>query len=151
MSGKLGVLDNLMDKVDSFLVGGGMANTFLVAAGPHGGQEPAREGPRRRGASRSSTTAAEAKDIEILLPTDVVVAKEVTRGAEHKVVKVNKIPNSWSVVDIGPETTEAFTAALEPARTDLLERAAGRLRGARPSATARAPWRASWPCSPTRA
>ena len=45
------------------------------------------------------------------------MAKEVTRGAEHKIVKVNKIPNSWSVVDIGPESTEAFIKALEPART----------------------------------
>jgi phosphoglycerate kinase len=47
----------------------------------------------------------------------VVVAKEVTRGAEHKIVKVNKIPNSWSVVDIGPDSTEAFLKALEPAHT----------------------------------
>ncbi len=55
--------------------------------------------------------------MQFLLPTDVVVAKEVTRGAEHKIVPVAKIPNSWSVVDIGPQTTEAFMAALEPART----------------------------------
>jgi phosphoglycerate kinase len=49
----------------------------------------------------------------------VVVAKEVTRGAEHKVVPIHKIPNSWSVVDIGPASTQAFTAALEPAKTVL--------------------------------
>jgi phosphoglycerate kinase len=45
------------------------------------------------------------------------VAKEVTRGAEHKIVKVNKIPNSWSAVDIGPESTATFLEALQPART----------------------------------
>jgi len=45
------------------------------------------------------------------------VAKEVTRGAEHKIVPAHKIPNSWSVVDIGPQTTEAFKQALEAART----------------------------------
>jgi 3-phosphoglycerate kinase len=60
---------------------------------------------------------AQAKNVDLLLPTDVVVAKEVTRGAEHKIVKVNKIPNSWSAVDIGPDTTQAFVAALQPART----------------------------------
>ena len=57
------------------------------------------------------------RGVQFLLPTDVVVAKEVTRGAEHKTVPVNKIPNSWSVVDIGPQSTEAFKQALEPART----------------------------------
>ena len=46
-----------------------------------------------------------------------MVAKEVTRGAEHKVVLVNKIPNSWSAVDIGPQTTEAFKDALSAAKT----------------------------------
>ena len=45
------------------------------------------------------------------------MAKEVTRGAEHKIVPANKIPNSWSAVDIGPQTIEAFKEALEPART----------------------------------
>ncbi len=55
--------------------------------------------------------------MQFLLPTDVVVAKEVTRGAEHKIVPAHKIPNSWSVVDIGPQSIKAFEEALEPART----------------------------------
>jgi phosphoglycerate kinase len=57
--------------------------------------------------------------VELLLPTDVVVAKEVTRGAEHKVVPVRKIPNSWSAVDIGPESRVAFEAALAECETVL--------------------------------
>ena len=105
-----------MDRVDTFLIGGGMANTFLVAQGHSGGQEPARARPRRRGA-KDPREGREERASQIILPTDVVVAKEVTRGAEHKIVPVNKIPNSWSAVDIGPQTIEAFTEALEPAKT----------------------------------
>jgi phosphoglycerate kinase len=63
--------------------------------------------------------AAEAKGARFLLPTDVVVAKEVTRGAEHKIVPVTKVPNSWSIVDAGPDSIKAFEAALEPAKTVL--------------------------------
>jgi phosphoglycerate kinase len=115
VSGKLGVLDNLMGKVDSFLIGGGMANTFLVAMGHTVGKSLLERDLVDD--ARRILDNAQKRGVEILLPTDVVVAKEVTRGAEHKVVPVHKIPNSWSVVDIGPQTTEAFTAALEPART----------------------------------
>ncbi len=115
VSGKLGVLNNLMTLCDSFLIGGGMANTFLVAQGYTVGKSLLEKDLVDD--AGQILVKAEAKGVELLLPTDVVVAKEVTRGAEHKVVKVNKIPNSWSAVDIGPDTTEAFKAALEPART----------------------------------
>ncbi len=115
VSGKLGVLDNLVDKVDSFLIGGGMANTFLVAEGHTVGKSLLERDLVED--ARRILDNAEKHGVEIVLPTDVVVAKEVTRGAEHKVVPVRKIPNSWSVVDIGPDSIEAFTAALEPART----------------------------------
>ena len=62
---------------------------------------------------------AEKRGVSLHLPTDVLVAKEVTRGAEHKVVPVRKIPNSWSAVDVGPETREAFQVALAKAKTVL--------------------------------
>jgi phosphoglycerate kinase len=115
VSGKLGVISNLMDRVDAFLIGGGMANTFLVAQGFTVGKSLLERDLVDDG--RKILESAEKRGVEFLLPTDVVVAKEVTRGAEHKTVPVNKIPNSWSVVDIGPQTIEAFTQALEPART----------------------------------
>jgi 3-phosphoglycerate kinase len=115
VSGKLAVLENLMDKVDTFIVGGGMANTFLVAKGNTVGKSLL-ERDLVEDARRILATA-EQRGVKFLLPTDVVVAKEVTRGAEHKIVPAHKIPNSWSVVDIGPQTIEAFKEALEPART----------------------------------
>jgi len=115
VSGKLAVLNHLMELCDTFLIGGGMANTFLVAQGYSVGKSLL-EKELVDDAKRILERAQE-KGVQFLLPPDVVVAKEVTRGAEHKVVKVNKIPNSWSVVDVGPDTTHAFKQALEPART----------------------------------
>jgi len=115
VSGKLGVLNHLMDKVDTFLIGGGMANTFLVARGHTVGKSLLERELVEE--ARQILDNAEVSGVQFLLPTDVVVAKEVTRGAEHKIVPVTKIPNSWSAVDIGPQTTEAFKAALDPART----------------------------------
>jgi len=109
------VLNNLMGMVDVFLIGGGMANTFLVAQGHTVGKSLLERDLVDD--ARKILEKAEKKGVQFLLPTDVVVAKEVTRGAEHKIVAVNKIPNSWSAVDIGPQTTEAFMDALEPAQT----------------------------------
>ena len=115
VSGKIGVLEHLMDRVDTFVIGGGMANTFLVAKGYTVGKSLLERD--RVEDARRILELAESKGVEFLLPTDVVVAKEVTRGAEHKIVPAHKIPNSWSVVDIGPQTIAAFEEALEPART----------------------------------
>jgi phosphoglycerate kinase len=115
VSSKIAVLQNLMETVDVFLIGGGMANTFLVAKGNTVGKSLLER--EHVDDARQILEKAEKKKVEFLLPTDVVVAKEVTRGAEHKVVLINKIPNSWSAVDIGPQTTEAFKDALATAKT----------------------------------
>ncbi|MGD8486563.1 MAG: phosphoglycerate kinase, partial [Chloroflexota bacterium] len=115
VSDKIKVLDSLIERVDKLVIGGGMANTFLVAQGYTVGKSLL-EQERVEDATRIMKTA-EKTGVELLLPTDVLVAKEVTRGAEHKVVPVRKIPNSWSAVDIGPETREAFEAALADCMT----------------------------------
>ena len=115
VSGKIAVLENLMDKVDTFVIGGGMANTFLAAKGLSVGKSLL-EKDRIEDAKRILDTA-ESKGVTILLPTDIVVAKEVTRGAEHKVVPAHKIPNSWSAVDVGPVSTKTFEDALADAKT----------------------------------
>ncbi len=115
VSGKIAVLENLMDKVDTFVVGGGMANTFLAAKGLPVGKSLL-ERDRIEDAARI-LEAAQAKGVRFLLPTDIVVAKEVTRGAEHKVVPAHKIPNSWSAVDVGPVSRAAFEEALADARS----------------------------------
>src|SRR5262249_44053463 len=115
VSGKIAGLENLMDRVDTFVIGGGMANTFLVAKGNTVGKSLLE---RERGEdARRILELAESKGVQFLLPTDIVVAKEVTRGAEHKIVPSHKIPNSWSAVDVGPQSTKAFEEALAPAKT----------------------------------
>ncbi|MGI8704038.1 MAG: phosphoglycerate kinase [Candidatus Limnocylindrales bacterium] len=115
VSGKIAVLENLMERVDTFIVGGGMANTFLVARDMTVGKSLL-ERDRVEDARRILRLADE-KGVRLLLPVDAVVAKEVTRGADHKIVPSHKIPNSWSVVDVGPQSRQAFEDALAPART----------------------------------
>ncbi len=115
VSGKIEVLTNLMDKVDLFVVGGGMANTFLVAQGKSVGKSLA-EYDRVDDAKRI-LAMAESKGIRIVLPIDVIVAKEVTQGTEYKTLLAEKIPASWHIVDVGKQSLAAMEAALEPART----------------------------------
>jgi phosphoglycerate kinase len=115
VSGKIEVLTNLMDKVDVFVVGGGMANTFLVAQGKSVGKSLA-EYDRVDDAKRI-LAMAESKGVRIVLPIDVIVAKEVTQGTEYKTLLAEKIPASWHIVDVGKQSLAAMEAALEPART----------------------------------
>jgi len=115
VSDKLKVLEHLMGLVDTFVIGGGMANTFLVAKGWTVGKSLL-ERDRVEDAARILALAEE-KGVRFILPSDVVVAKEVTRGADHKLVPASKIPNSWSVVDAGPASMTAFLDALGEART----------------------------------
>jgi phosphoglycerate kinase len=117
VSDKIDVLESLLDKIDRLIIGGGMANTFLVAQDYTVGKSLLER--ERVDDAKRIMKLADKRGVELLLPTDVLVAKEVTRGAEHKIVPVKKIPNSWSAVDIGPETQVAFDAALEDAQTVL--------------------------------
>jgi phosphoglycerate kinase len=115
VSDKIKVLEHLMDKVDLFVVGGGMANTFLLAQGRAIGKSLAQ--PERIDDAKRILAAAAAKDIPVVLPTDVIIAKEVTRGTEYKTVPVEKVPASWHIVDIGKASQDAMAEALAPART----------------------------------
>jgi phosphoglycerate kinase len=115
VSGKIEVLTNLMDKVDVVVVGGGMANTFLVAQGKSVGKSLA-EYDRVEDAKRI-LAMAEGKGVRIVLPVDVIVAKEVTQGTEYKTLPAEKIPASWHIVDLGKQSQALMEEALEPART----------------------------------
>jgi phosphoglycerate kinase len=117
VSDKIMVLENLLQRLDTLVLGGGMANTFLVAQG-HTVGKSLLEADMVEDARRL-LDMAERKGVRFVLPVDVMVAKEVTRGAEHKIVPVEKIPNSWSIVDVGPRSTTLFEEALDAARTIL--------------------------------
>ena len=115
VSGKIAVLEHLMDRVDGFIIGGGMANTFLLAQGKSVGKSLAE--PDRVEEARRILAAADGKGVRIVLPVDVIVAKEVTQGTEYKTLSAEKIPASWHIVDVGRQTLALMEEALEPART----------------------------------
>ena len=117
VSDKLRVLENLLTKVDLLVLGGGMANTFLVAQGKSVGKSLA-EYDRVEDAKRILATA-EKKNVRVVLPVDVIVAKEVTRGTEYKTLGTEKLPASWHIVDVGERTRELINEALADVRTVL--------------------------------
>ena len=107
VSGKLKVLDNLLSKVDILVLGGGMANTFLLAQGKAIGKSLAEHDMVDE--ARRVLASAEAKGVRVILPVDVIVAKEVTRGTEYKTLSAEKIPASWHIVDVGPRRSSSWT------------------------------------------
>jgi phosphoglycerate kinase len=115
VSDKIGVIDNLLKKVDVLILGGGMANTFLLAQGKSVGKSLA-EHDRVEDAKRV-LAAAEKRKVRVVLPVDVIVAKEVTRGTEYKTLSAEKIPASWHIVDVGAKSLELMQEALADART----------------------------------
>ncbi|MEW6226371.1 MAG: phosphoglycerate kinase [Chloroflexota bacterium] len=117
VSDKIKVLKHLLDKVDVMVIGGGMANTFLLAQGKPVGKSLAE--PDRVEDARAILAAAEEKGVTVVLPVDVVVAKEVTRGTEYKTIPAEKVPASWHIVDLGKQTLANIEAALADVRTVL--------------------------------
>jgi len=115
ISGKLKVLDNLLAKVDILVLGGGMANTFLLAQGKAVGKSLAEH--EMVDEARRVLADAEREGVRVILPIDVIVAKEVTRGTEYKTLLAEKIPASWHIVDLGTASLEAMEAALADAKT----------------------------------
>jgi phosphoglycerate kinase len=115
VSDKIKVIDNLINKVDMLILGGGMANTFLLAQGKAVGKSLAE--PDRVEDARRIMAAAEKRGVRIVLPVDVIVAKEVTRGTEYKTLPAEKIPASWHIVDIGQASQDLIVEALARAKT----------------------------------
>ncbi len=117
VSDKIKVLKNLLPKVDIMVIGGGMANTFLLAQGKPIGKSLAE--PDRVEDARAILAAAEQQGVNVVLPVDVVVAKEVTRGTEYKTLSAEKVPASWHIVDLGKQSLANIEAALADVRTVL--------------------------------
>ena len=115
VSDKLKVIDQLLAKVDLLVLGGGMANTFLLAQGKAIGKSLA-EPDRVEDARRILATAA-ANGVRVVLPIDVIVAKEVTRGTEYKTLPADKIPASWHIVDLGKASQDLMVDALSDVQT----------------------------------
>ncbi|MCH7653065.1 MAG: phosphoglycerate kinase [Chloroflexi bacterium] len=115
VSDKIAVLENLAGRVDTLIVGGGMAATFLKAQGLGVGDSPV-EDDRLEFASNLIETSKKTA-LDLLLPTDVVIADEFSEKAGHEAVEVSDIPRGWRVMDIGPETASAYAEALKQSKT----------------------------------
>ena len=115
ISGKIDVIENLLGKVDTLLIGGGMAYTFFQAQGyPIG--ESLLEADKVEMAGEI-LKKAEAKGVRLLLPTDTVVADAFSADANRKVVPLGGIEAGWQGLDIGPESRKAFSEVIATART----------------------------------
>jgi phosphoglycerate kinase len=115
VSDKIGVIDHLLSRVDMLVLGGGMANTFLLAQGKAIGKSLAE--PDRVEDARRILAAAARNDVRVVLPVDVIVAKEVTRGTEYKTLQAEKIPASWHIVDLGKASQDLMVEALSDVQT----------------------------------
>jgi phosphoglycerate kinase len=113
VSDKIGVVKNLLDKVDSVLIGGAMANTFLVAQGFRIGRSLSE--PDEIKSAKSTLAQARRRGVSVFLPIDVIVADDPDGSGE--VVAVDEISDNTSIFDIGPRTREAFAEELATART----------------------------------
>jgi len=112
---KLGVLTDLLPRVDGFLIGGGVAFTFLAAQGHRVGKSVMDES--LVDTIRDLLRAAKERGTEIVLPEDLVVARELAANAETKVVPATAIPDGWMGLDIGPATVERFAGVVARAGT----------------------------------
>jgi len=117
VSDKIKVLRNLIPRLDVLVIGGGMANTFLLAQGKSVGKSLAE--PDRAEDARAILADAEARGVKVILPVDVIVAKEVTRGTEYKTLSAEKVPASWHIVDLGKQSLANIEAALADVKTVL--------------------------------
>lgn len=115
VSDKIGVIKNLLTKVDVLLIGGGMAYTFLKARGLEIGKSLLDN--EKVDLARELMQQAAQKGVKMLLTEDVVVAKEFSADTEYKTVKVSQIPADWQGVDIGPETIKQFSDEIAKAKT----------------------------------
>ncbi len=115
VSDKIGVIKNLMNKVTSILIGGGMSYTFLRSQGYEIGDSLLEEDKIET--AREILKDAERRGIKILLPLDIVVADKFAEDANAQIVDAKNIPAGWMGMDIGPKTIELFQGELKNAKT----------------------------------
>ncbi|GAP94007.1 phosphoglycerate kinase [Leptolyngbya sp. NIES-2104] len=115
VSSKIGVIETLLDKVDKLLIGGGMVFTFYKARGLAVGKSLVEEDKLEL--AKTLEAKAKEKGVELLLPTDVVVADNFAPDANTQTVSVENIPDGWMGLDIGPDSIKTFQAALEQCKS----------------------------------
>lgn len=115
VSDKIGVIDNLLSKVDTIIIGGGMTYTFYKAKGLPIGNSLVEE--EKVDLAKSLMQKAEEQGVNMMLPMDSVVAREFKNEAEHKVVDEDGIEDGWMALDIGPQSSISFGNIIKQAKT----------------------------------
>jgi phosphoglycerate kinase len=115
VSDKIGVIENLLSRVDTILVGGGMANTFLLAQGVEIGKSLAERDYEAN--ARKLMTQADERGVEFVLPVDAVVAQSIDGDSSATWVPVSAVPSDQSIFDIGPGTVQRFGEVIAVAKT----------------------------------
>jgi phosphoglycerate kinase len=115
VSDKIGVIQNLLGKVDALLIGGGMANTFLAAQGRPIGKSL--NELDKADLARDLLDQARQRNATLALPTDVVIAPEMNADAPRRTVGVDAVPDDQAIFDIGPQTIAAYKDLLNGAQT----------------------------------
>ncbi|WP_026694506.1 phosphoglycerate kinase [Peribacillus kribbensis] len=111
---KIGVIDNLLEKVDNLIIGGGLAYTFVKAQGHEVGKSLLEED--KLDLANSFVAKAKEKKVNFYMPVDVIVADDFSEDAETKVVDIDSIPSDWEALDIGPKTREKYAEVIKGSR-----------------------------------
>lgn len=117
VSSKITIIENILDKVDHLIIGGGMTYTFVKAQGGEVGDSICEDD--KMDLALDILREAKEKNVEVHLPVDVVAADDFANDADTKVVDVDKIPNGWQGLDAGPKTLENFKQVILEAKTIL--------------------------------
>jgi phosphoglycerate kinase len=117
VSTKITIIENLLDRVDNLIIGGGMMFTFIKAKGGKIGASMVEDDKLQM--ALDILAKAKAKGVKILLPVDAIVADSFSNDAKTKTVKADAIPDGWLGLDIGPETNSGFSTVIESSKTIL--------------------------------
>ncbi|MDX1469971.1 MAG: phosphoglycerate kinase [Flavobacteriaceae bacterium] len=117
ISSKITVIENILDKIDHLIIGGGMAFTFIKAQGGKIGDSIVEED--KLDLAREILATAKEKNVILHLPVDVVAAKSFDNNAESKIVPIGEIPDGWQGLDAGPKSREVFHEIILEAKTVL--------------------------------
>lgn len=117
VSGKIEIINNLLDKVDNLIIGGGMMFTFIKAMGGQVGNSLIED--ELMETAQKAVEKAKALGVNLLIPTDAIAANKFDNDAEQKIVPSNQIPDGWMGLDIGPETLKKFSEVILNSKTIL--------------------------------
>lgn len=118
VSSKIGVLENLLDKVDNMIIGGGMAYTFVKANGGQIGNSICEDD--QMDVAKAIEKKAKDKGVNLVMATDVLVTNDFSGNGTNKIVQVDAIPDGFEGVDAGPETQKAFADVIKSSKTILM-------------------------------